>query len=244
MTLSIIIPAHNEEEQIEATVRGVLHAVTTPCEVIVVADHCTDRTEDIVKKIASDDARLRLVRNDQRRGSFSNAIITGLSAAIGEAVVPVMADHCDDPATIERMWQAMQEKNTDVICASRYMKGGRKSGGPVIQNILSRIVSYSLHVLTRIPTWDCANSYKMYRRAFLLSLPYDIPDAGTEYSMALLFRAYRAGGKIGEIPTSWQGQAITAGEEWQIFKRFPGYWYWYKKAIERRALREAASHAD
>ena len=56
-------------------------------------------------------------------------------------------------------------------------------------------------------------------------------DKLAEYSMALLFRAYRKGGKIIEIPTSWTGRRMAAKDEWKILKRFPGYWYWYERAI-------------
>jgi dolichol-phosphate mannosyltransferase len=234
MKLSIVIPAHNEERSIETTVLGVVHAVKNPCEVIVVADHCSDRTEAIVTEIMKTYPQVQMVRNTKRKGSFSNSVITGLKAATGDLVVPVMADICDDPKTIDRMAAAMQERNADVVCGSRYIKGGKKQGGPVLQNILSRVVCYSLKILTGVPTWDCANSYKMYRRSFLLTLPFDIADVGTEYSMALLFRAYKAGGKITEIPTSWKGRPMPIGDEWKILKRFPGYWYWYNRAIKRQ----------
>lgn len=232
MTLSIIIPAHNEEEQIAATVIGVLTHVQTPDrEVIVVADHCSDGTETVVTEIAKSHAELRLIKNSDRPGSFSNALIAGIHAASGTLIVPVMADHCDDPSTIDRMVRAMNERNADVVCASRYMRGGKKVGGPWLQNIFSRIVCYSLRLFTGIPTWDCANSYKMYRSETLRALRYDIPNTGTEYSMALLFRAYFSGANIIEIPTTWTGTSIPINQEWKILRRFPNYWYWYRKAL-------------
>jgi glycosyltransferase involved in cell wall biosynthesis len=233
--LSIIIPAHNEEETIGTTVLGVVTHVKTPHEVIVVADHCSDLTEAIMRALMAKFPQIRLVQNDTRKGSFSNAVITGFKEAKGDAIVPVMADNCDNATTIDRMWTAMQEQQADVVCGSRYMKGGQKKGGPILQNILSRAVCYSLRIFTGIPTWDCANSYKMYRRTFFETLAYDIPDAGTEYSMALLFRAYRAGGKITEVPTSWTGEKMPVSQEWKILKRFPGYMYWYNKAIKRKS---------
>lgn len=232
--ISVVIPAHNEERNIRTTVLGVVTNVKNPHEVIVVADHCSDKTEEIVTELMQAYPQIKLVRNTERKGSFSNSVITGLKAATGDLVVPVMADNCDDPTTIDRMAAAMAERNADVVSGSRYMKGGHKEGGPVLQNILSRVVCYSLKILTGVPTWDCANSYKMYRREFLQSLPFDIPDAGTEYSMALLFRAYKAGGKITEIPTSWKGRPMPIGDEWKILKRFPGYWYWYNRAIKKK----------
>jgi len=225
MNLSIIVPAHNEETAIASTLHGLLQQVKTPCEILVVADHCTDRTEQIVADIARSHPTVRLLRNTERKGSFSNAIITGFRKAQGDAVVPFMADACDDPATIDRIKAKMHE-GYDVVCGSRYMRGGRKIGGPVLQNLFSRLVSYSLKCVTGIPTWDAANAFKMYRRPFLETIDYDIPDIGTEYSMALLFRAYRAGAKITEIPTiwTWRETPLPLSQEWKIFKRLPAYW--------------------
>src|SRR5204862_8071547 len=95
---------------------------------------------------------------------------------------------------------------------------------------------WTLRLVTRIPTRDCANSYKMYRRAFLQTIDFHIPGSGTEYSMALLFRAYDAGARITEIPTTWTGKRIPFARDWKIFRRMPRYVLWYRKAVGR-ALR-------
>ena len=225
MTVSIVIPAHNEEEAIERTLRGLLEHVKTPHEIIVVADHCSDSTEEIVQRVAAEHPQIRLLRNE-RSGSFGNALITGFEAATGDAIVAVMADLCDDPTTIDRMVQAMEERHVDIVCASRYMTGGKKIGGPIIQNILSRFVSLAMHIHTRIPTTDVANAYKMYKTEVLRSLDYDIPDCGTEYSMALLMRAYRKGFTMTDIPTTWTWREARPGikQELRIFKRAKKYW--------------------
>ena len=232
MNVSIIIPAHNEEESIAATIASVLERVTVPYELIVVADHCTDRTESIVQEFIARHDTITMLRNTERRGSFSNAVITGYKAAKGDRIVTVMADNCDDPGTINAMAVKIDD-GFDVVCGSRYIKGGRKIGGPWLQDKLSRIVCITLKLLTGIPTWDAANSYKMYRSHILKGVNYDIPNAGTEYSMAILFKTYAAGAKITEVPSTWRGQAMPFVEEWKILKRFKNYWFWYRRAIAK-----------
>lgn len=234
MNVSIVIPAHNEEADIAATIEGVLKNVTIEYELIVVLDHCTDKTEEIVRGFMAKNPQIRIVENKDRRGSFSNSVITGFNAANGTAIVTLMADNCDDATTINRMWEKIENNVADVVCASRYMKGGAKIGGPRLQDILSRLTCYSLKILTGMPTWDIANAYKMYRTTVLKSLKYDIPNNGTEYSMGILYKAYFKGARITEVPTTWRGQSIPVADEWKILKRFPGYWYWYKRAIEKK----------
>jgi len=232
MNVSIVIPAYNEGKNISKTLLRVFADVTIDYEVIVVADHCTDTTEQIVRDLQSTHPQLKLMTNAGNRG-FGNTLITGFEKAQGDAIVPIMADCCDDPSTINRMLHKLSTEPFDVVCGSRYMKGGGKVSGPWIQDKLSRIVCFSLRLLTRIPTRDCANSYKMYRRSFLHTINYHITDAGTEYSMALLFRTYNAGARITEIPTTWAGNPIPWKREWKIFRRTPGYWRWYKLAISK-----------
>jgi glycosyltransferase involved in cell wall biosynthesis len=238
MKLSIVIPAHNEQDAIGATLEGLLKAVHTPCEIIVVADHCSDRTEEIVREFQGAHPHIRLLRNEQERG-FGNTVMTGLLAASGDAVVPFMADACDDPTTIDRMAQTMEREGVDVISASRYMRGGQKIGGPRLQNILSRIVSYSLCLFVRIPTWDSANAYKMYRTPFLHTLDIRIPNAGTEYTLAVFLRAWKSGAKIVEIPTiwTWKEPPLPFKKELKILRRLPGYWKWYKEGWKRSVHR-------
>ena len=166
MKTSIVIPAHNEEESIAATVQSVLDSVTVPYELLVVADHCTDGTERIIQEFAARHPQITMLRNTERRGSFSNSVITGYKAATGDCIVTVMADLCDDPATINAMTKKIEE-GYDVVCGSRYIKGGRKIGGPWLQDKLSRLVCITLKLLTNVPTWDAANSYKMYRSSVL-----------------------------------------------------------------------------
>jgi len=231
IALSIIIPAYNEESRIGNTLKAFEYGVKTPHEIIVVVDHCTDKTKDIVEQFAKDHLHIRVMENTYDRG-FGNAVRTGFEAAQGDAVIPIMADLCDEPCTIDRMHAKLME-GYDVVCGSRYMRGGKKYGGPIIQNIASRFVSYSLKIFTRIPTWDAANAFKMYRRHFLEKIGYAVNNTGTEYSMYIIFRAYFSGGKITEIPTTWRGQPIPFLRELRIFKRTPDYAKAYGEAMRR-----------
>ncbi len=236
MMVSVVIPAHNEEQAIAATISAVLQEAKGPLEILVVADHCTDRTEEIVLGIAKNVPHLRLLRNERERG-FSNTVITGFQHAQGEFVVPVMADACDDPRTINPMREALERGGVDVVCGSRYMQGGRKIGGPFLQDLCSKIVCYSLRLFARVPTWDATNAFKMWRQEFLLGISYDMPGMGTEYSLALIIRARARGGRIVEVPTTWMWREArpSLAQEIRVLRRFPGYWPWYRRALTSHA---------
>jgi len=201
--LSVIIPARNEEDNIETTIRGLLPYIDpSKTEIIVVNDHSEDRTADIVKKMQEQLPFLNIVDNLKPPG-FANALKSGFENANGEFVLPVMADSCDAPETIQKMLKKAEE-GYDLVCGSRYTKGGKRVGGPIIQGLFSRFVGITLHLFTGLPTRDIANAFKMYRKSVLLSL--DLKEKGFAVSMEAGIKFFINGYKICDVPTIWYGR--------------------------------------
>lgn len=206
--VSIIIPARHEEELIAQTIRAVDRLVKMPHEIIVVHDVVDreDTTGAIVHRLVKKISSLRLVTYRHRKGKsgFSGAIRRGIAAAKGKAVVIIMADMCDDPKIIDRMFRDI-EHGWDVVCGSRYMQGGNKIGGPRIQGIGSAILNKYIHAVLHIPTTDATNAFKMYRRDVCNVFPRE-DNWGVEYSLAMLLAANNRGKRIIDIPTVWRGR--------------------------------------
>ncbi|HOM26162.1 MAG TPA: glycosyltransferase family 2 protein [bacterium] len=201
--LSIIIPARNEEENIKETIESIIPNINIEeTEIIVVNDHSEDRTENIVSQLCKKYNFLKIVRNEKEPG-FANTLKTGFENAKGEFVLPVMADLCDQPETIKKMVKKAKE-GFDLICGSRYSKKGKKIGGPKIQSLFSRFVGVSLYYLIGIPTKDCPNAFKMYRRTILNSL--NLKSKGFSISMEACLKFFFSGYKICEVPTIWYGR--------------------------------------
>lgn len=201
--LSIIIPARNEEETIEDEILSLMpHINFKTTEIIVVDDHSTDSTHEIVRKISAAFSCVRIIRNEKTPG-FANTLISGFEQAKGEFVLPVMADGCDEPATITRMLEKT-DKGFDIVCGSRYMKGGGKVGGPKIQGCFSTFVGVSLHVFTGLPTRDVSNAFKMYRREILAGL--NLKEKGFAISMEAALKFFFNGYRMCEVPTVWYGR--------------------------------------
>ncbi|MFN4227552.1 MAG: glycosyltransferase family 2 protein [Candidatus Ratteibacteria bacterium] len=201
--LSIVIPARNEQESIKDTIESLTpHLNIEETEIIVVNDHSEDKTEDIILELKKKYSFLKLVRNEKEPG-FANALKTGFENAKGEFVLPIMADGCDDPETIKKMIKKAKE-GYDLVCGSRYTKGGKKIGGPKIQTFFSRFVGISLYYLIGIPTKDTPNAFKMYRKNILNSL--NLKSTGFSISMEICLKFYFSNFKICEVPTVWYGR--------------------------------------
>ena len=90
-TLFVVIPALNEEENIVRTLEQIEAVVDWPHEIIVVNDHSTDSTEEVVQNFGRQCDNVRVVNNEGDRG-FSNALKVGYAAAGEGAIVTMMAD--------------------------------------------------------------------------------------------------------------------------------------------------------
>ncbi|TBR17903.1 glycosyltransferase [bacterium] len=230
MRFSIVIPAHNEEENIgEVLVKVEGSLVDLDYELIVVNDHSIDKTGEIVKEMARRYQNIRLIENNLDKG-FANAIQTGLRSIKTDVVIPVMGDLCDDLTSIKLMLAKIEE-GYDIVCGSRYSKGGERSGGSKFKGFLSSAAGRSLHFLLGIPTNDIANAFKMYRKKVIDSVK--IEARGFDISMEIPVKAYYMGFKITEVPTVWHER--TKGKStFNIFKLLPGYLKLYIWAIFKR----------
>lgn len=204
--LTIIIPAHNEEAVIVKTLQNIIKKVIIPFEIIVIDDCSIDSTARIVGDFTKNKKNIKLVINKLNSQGFSGALKLGFSKAKRGVVVPVMADLCDNPVTINEMYKKILD-GWDVVCGSRYMKGGKKVGGPKLQGLLSEFVCRSLRILTGVPTWDASNAFKMYKKEVIENLKFN-KKSGVEASMEFLFQAYFKGARITEIPTIWKGRSL------------------------------------
>ncbi|MEW6771944.1 MAG: glycosyltransferase [Bacillota bacterium] len=229
--LSVVCPVYNEAENIERLLNGLQEKVSVPMEVLVVYDHDGDNTVPVVAKIAPRyPFAVRLVKNRFGAGAL-NAIKTGFAEARHEAVLVVMADLSDDLSVVDEMYRLVAEEGFDIVCGSRYMRGGRQIGGPPLKRFLSRMAGVSLYYLAGLPTHDVTNSFKMYRREFLQSVNVE-SSGGFEIGMELVVKAFVAGRKIAELPATWTDR--TAGRSrFRMWRWIPNYLRWYLYAFKR-----------
>ena len=227
--LSIVVPAFNEEENIASVVERIEKSVDIGHELIVVNDHSFDSTPLIIKELSAKFPNLRPLDNLNDKG-FANAVRFGFTQAKGELVVPVMADLCDDLNTLKAMINKINQ-GYDLVCGSRYIKGGARLGGSKVKRFLSAFAGWSLYYLLGIPTHDIANAFKMYRKEVIKSI--NIEAKGFEISMEIPLKAYYAGFKITELPTVWK-EREKGKSSFKIFKLIPQYLKLYLWALGKR----------
>ncbi len=231
--LDFVVPVYNERENIEAFLRQVKTQVEIPCRVLIVYDFPEDNTIPEVTRLASlMPFEIKLVENTLGRGPL-NAIRAGITASTSEAVIVTMADCSDDLGDVSRMY-ACYAQGADLVCASRYMRGGGQIGGPLIKGLLSRVAGISLRLLTGLPTMDATNNFKLYRRQVLETFPVE-SQKGFVFALEVTVKAFLGGFAITEVPTIWRDR--TAGKSnFRLLQWLPLYWRWYWLAVRARGF--------
>ena len=227
--LDIVVPVYNEADGILRLFDEISREIHTEKRVLIIYDFDEDSTVPVVKENSSKYSfTIVLVKNTIGRGAL-NAIKTGMRTATAEMVLVMMADSSDRLDVVDSMCNLMAQ-GYDVVCGSRYMRGGKQNGGPVLKGLFSKTAGLSLHYLTRIPTHDVTNSFKLYRKALLDNIEIE-STGGFEIGLEICVKAYAGGYKIGEIPSEWFDR--EEGESnFHMWKWLPHYLHWYFYCIK------------
>jgi len=230
--LGIIIPVYNEGENICKTIESIEEKITTSHLIYIVYDFDADNTLPAVKEFIKNGVDIQFVKNPI--GGAVNAIKVGLQAAKEDHLLVTMADLSDDYTAVDRMCQLMCE-GYDVICGSRYMKGGRHIAGPLLKKTLSRMAGLSLRYVAGLPTHDATNSFKLYRKGIIDSIEIE-SDSGFEISLEIAIKAHFSGFRVTEVPCIWRHRS-KGKSRFKIIKWAPNYLRWYFYALKKALYR-------
>jgi dolichol-phosphate mannosyltransferase len=230
MKLTIIIPAHNEEEVLEKTVVSIIdYLKTKDYEILICNDHSTDKTLELAKKLSKKHKQVRYTSNTNDAG-FGNALLFGFSQAKSDLVLPMMADLCDDPRTIPLMLEKIDE-GYDIVCGSRYMKGGKKIGENAFKDFFSRLIGRICRYIIGIKTLDITNAFKMYRKSIFKNITVEKRDFSI--SMEIPLKAYFKGYRITEVPTAWTTRKVGKSK-FNVPKVAPSYFKIFLWALGKK----------
>jgi dolichol-phosphate mannosyltransferase len=221
--ITLVVPVHNEEENIVPFVQEVAKHVTIPHHICIIYDHADDNTLNKRDEVLAIDPTVSFLRTKGDAGII-NALKTGFETSQTRYIVVIMADLSDTPETIKALYAKIQE-GYDLVVASRYCEGGEKIGGPRFKKWLSRSASRSLHRLTRIPTHDMTNAYIIHKKEIIDQINIR-STGGFEVTMEIIAKTFILGGKITEVPTINMDRRAGVSK-FRIAKWFTKYLYWY-----------------
>ena len=218
--LSVIIPAHNEAENLESCITDIEKALNEneiDREIIVVNDNSTDNTNQILDYLCKQFKCLKVIYNKGKTG-FGRAVRLGIQEFSGDAVAIMMADLSDSPTDLVRYWKKLNEGH-ECVFGSRFVLGGKTIDYPKAKLIANRIVNTSIRYAFKIPCNDITNAFKIYRREVILGC---MPLISPHFNLTV------------EIPL----KAVVRGYSWTVI---PISWRNRSKGVAKLKLREMGS---
>jgi glycosyltransferase involved in cell wall biosynthesis len=207
-TLSIVIPAYNEEDAIEAILTQCLAAREPICratglsavEVIAVDDGSRDRTRELAGKFGE----AKLISHPVNRG-YGAALMTGFDGASGDYLGFLDADGTCDPLAFIDLFKALVAAKADMSVGNRLHPGSKM---PKIREAGNRFYAGIISWLTGVTVHDSASGMRIFSRGLLARLR-PLPT-GLHFTPAMTARAACMGSRIVETPIPYadrQGQS-------------------------------------
>ena len=211
MKLSLVIPAYNEEGNIENTVTAFyqeLKSAEILHEILVVNDNSKDSTLTILQELKNRIPTLNFITNEGPNG-FGHAIRKGLDHFQGDCVAIVMADLSDSPKDLVAFYNKMVTDQVDCVFGTRWSKGGKTYDYPKHKLLLNRVFNNVIRILFRIRYDDCTNAFKLYKKDTIKGLqPFLSPHFNLTIELPL--KAIVRGYTYTIVPNSWRNR--TSGK--------------------------------
>jgi len=202
-TLSIVLPAFNEEDNIKESVARATEVAERLCadhEIIVVDDGSSDGTATVVREMASSDPRVRLVPHGINRG-YGEALRSGFLAARKELVFFTDADNQFDLDELEAFLPWIDR--VDVVAGYRMNRQD-----PFVRRLNAKAWNLMVRVLFHVPVRDIDCAFKLFRREVLEDL--HIESVGAMVNTELMVKVGRSGKAVVEVGVTHYPR--TAGE--------------------------------
>lgn len=200
-TLSIVIPAYNEEnglteivERVLAVAKDLPAAGVDTMELLVVDDGSKDRTAEIARGLAEKFGTVRLICHPQNRG-YGAALKTGFANARGELIGFLDADGTYPPEYFPQLCRVALD-GMDMVVGSRM--AGAESKMPATRRVGNFFFANLLTMLSSERVSDSASGMRVFKRELLETI-YPLPD-GLNLTPVMSTRALHEGFKVSEVP--------------------------------------------
>jgi dolichol-phosphate mannosyltransferase len=213
-TLSVVIPAYNEERFIGTLLDKIkavdLDALGVSKEVIVIDDCSRDRTAEIAGRVPG----VIVLRQPQNRGKGA-AVRSGIQRATGDYVIIQDADLEYDPRDYVPMLEALLAKRGDVVYGSRYLNGGLFGGKYPAQSWMAYLGGRALSLVAFACTGryltDTVTALKLFHRDSLRGL--ELGTSGFELDHEITAKMLAAGHRIVEVGIRYLPRSRAEGKK-------------------------------
>jgi dolichol-phosphate mannosyltransferase len=229
--LTVLLPVRNETMNLRVMLRILRAVLSFPHEIIVIFDSETDTSIPVVENVRVEYPQVRPLLNTLGRG-VAGAITAGVDAAKSERILIFAADEVGPVLAIEDM-MAMMDEGVEFVSVTRYAHGGRRLGGSIIGQLLSRTANGLLGMISGMGLTDATTGIKMFRRADFATLTQGTSSVGWSIAFEMAINAQLRGLKLGEVPTISIDRLFGGQSSFKLIPWIVGYLRYFAMAMKR-----------
>jgi glycosyltransferase involved in cell wall biosynthesis len=226
-TLSIIVPAYNEEKTIHLILNKIeevtlINAIKK--EVVIVNDCSKDKTSEAIKTYMSNNPELNIFfyEHEVNKGKGA-ALHTGIAKATGEILVIQDADLEYDPNEYNDLLKPFYVADADVVYGSRFIGGNPHRILFFWHTIGNKLLTFLSNALTNLNLTDMETCYKMFKREIIQGLDLKEKRFGFEPEVTAKISKIKEI-KIYEIGISYYGRTYAEGKKISWKDGFRALW--------------------
>ena len=231
VSLTVLLPVRNETMNLRVMLRILRAVLEVSHEIIVIFDHPEDASAAVVEEVRSVYPQVRPLLNTAGRG-VAFAVRTGVEAARGERILIFAADEVGPVLAIDDML-LLRDGGAEFVSATRYAHGGRRLGGSVIGQMLSRVANWLLYTVSGTGLTDSTTGIKMFRRSDFERLSRDTKSVGWAVAFEMAINAHLLGLRLGEVPIISIDRLFGGKSSFQLVPWVLGYFGYFATAIRR-----------
>lgn len=209
-TLSIVIPAYNEERFIGTLLQKIqavdLRALGIDKQIIVVDDHSTDRTAEVAGSVPG-----ITVKRMPVNGGKGRAVRAGIELATGEYLIIQDADLEYDPNDYVPMLEALLSGSGSVVYGSRYIGRGRHANQSLAAYVGGRSLSVAALLFTGRYLTDTVTALKLFHRDQIAAVPLE--TSGFELDHEITAKLAHRGARFVEVPIRYMPRSREEGKK-------------------------------
>tara|TARA_B100001093_G_scaffold519987_2_gene611907 strand:+ start:16855 stop:17547 length:693 start_codon:yes stop_codon:yes gene_type:complete len=217
MKISIIIPCFNEEKTIGTIIDKVLKFNLYEKELIIIDDCSTDKSRDIISKLAEKDTSIKYIFLEKNLGK-GGALKKGFKEANGDIILIQDADLEYDPKDYPILIKPFIETDADVVYGSRFLGGEYVRLHFFWHYLANKLLTFATNIVTNLNMSDMETGYKVFRKNVIRSIDIKEKSFGIEPEITL--KLARKKFVFYEVPISYRGRSYEEGKKITIKDAF------------------------
>ena len=198
---SIILPCYNEYRNLKLLIPEILNIFKNKSfEILVVDDNSSDQTTTKLKNDFNKNSKIKYILRKKNR-SLGLSIKDGVIASKGKVVIVMDTDFNHKPTDLNKMLYLYETSSFDMICGSRFLKGGFSS--TTFRHFTSLIFNYFLNFITKGKQTDNLSGFFIIKKNLISKMLTKIFYGYGEYYIRLLFYLQKTKISIKEIPVKY-----------------------------------------